>query len=78
MANITDRKPENRLGRFYVDDSCIDCDICRNHAPAFFQRHDDSGQSIVYRQPVTADEVALALEALESCPSESIGADAVE
>jgi ferredoxin len=31
--------------------------------------------SIVHQQPVTPDELALAEEAREACPSESIGND---
>ena len=75
MATLTERLPENVLGRFYVDATCTDCDLCRITAPAFFRRNDDTGFSIVYRQPVTPDEVALAEEARDGCPSESIGDD---
>ncbi|MFC5455188.1 ferredoxin [Prosthecobacter fluviatilis] len=73
MPNIEDRLHQNAPGRFYVDSSCIDCDLCRDHAPEFFRRDDDTGQSYVFRQPVTEEEIQLCLEALESCPSESIG-----
>jgi ferredoxin len=38
-------------------------------------REDENGFSIVHRQPVTAEEVALAEEARNGCPSESIGND---
>jgi len=31
--------------------------------------------SYIHRQPVTEEEIALAQEALEGCPSESIGSD---
>jgi ferredoxin len=58
-----------------VDSSCVDCDLCRNLAPDFFRRHDESGFSHVYRQPFTPDEVALAETAREGCPTESIGND---
>jgi len=75
MPEITDRKPENITGRFYVDSSCIDCDLCREHAPAFFRRDAETGQSIVYNQPEAAEDIALAQEALEGCPSNSIGDD---
>jgi ferredoxin len=76
MATITDRKSENISGRFYVDSTCIDCDQCRDLAPAFFRRDDETGQSFVYRQPKAPEEISLAREALEACPSESIGDDA--
>lgn len=75
MATTTERLPQNILGRFYVDASCIDCDLCRATAPAFFRRNDDIGFSVVYRQPVTPEQLALAEEAREGCPSESIGND---
>lgn len=75
MASTSERLPQNALGRYYVDASCIDCDLCRNTAPEFFRRDDETGFSIVHRQPVTPEEIALAEEAREGCPSESIGND---
>jgi ferredoxin len=75
MATTTERLPQNIVGRYYVDSSCIDCDLCRTTAPAFFKRDDEIGFSIVYRQPVTPEELALAEEAREGCPTESIGND---
>ena len=75
MATTTERLPQNIVGRYYVDSSCIDCDLCRTTAPAFFTRDDEIGFSIVYRQPITPEELALAEEAREGCPTESIGND---
>lgn len=75
MATTTERLPQNALGRFYVDASCIDCDLCRSTAPAVFRRDDDVGMSFVFRQPATPEDLALAEEARESCPTESIGND---
>ena len=73
MANILDRLPQNVPGRFYVDSSCIDCGLCPSTAPGHFRRNDDIGQSYVFNQPVTDEEIALCREALEGCPTESIG-----
>ena len=73
MASISERLPQNIPGRYYVDASCTDCDLCRTTAPAFFGRDDEIGLSFVHRQPITDEEVALAEEAREGCPSESIG-----
>lgn len=73
MAEFELRNPENVPGPFYVDDTCIDCDLCRNTAPEFFRRHERSGYTIVHRQPRSAEELALAEEALQGCPTESIG-----
>lgn len=75
MATPTDRVPENAPGKYYVDSSCIDCDQCRVIAPQLFIRHEDSGLSIVTRQPETSEEIALAEEALSSCATNSIGND---
>lgn len=71
MANPSRRLPENVPGDFYVDDSCIDCDACRQIAPASFRDHGD--QSSVFRQPVDDREVLAALKALVACPTSSIG-----
>jgi glyoxylase-like metal-dependent hydrolase (beta-lactamase superfamily II)/ferredoxin len=71
MAQTERRLPENIPGEFYVDDSCIDCDACRQIAPATF--HDHGGQSSVYRQPRNPAELRLALMALVTCPTASIG-----
>ncbi|MDR0445030.1 MAG: ferredoxin [Puniceicoccales bacterium] len=75
MANKINRSPGNILGRFYVDDQCVDCDLCRNMAPDFFVRDHDNGYSTVARQPSTPEEVELCKEAMESCPVEAIGDD---
>ncbi len=75
MAITSDRLTQNALGRFYVDSSCIDCDLCRSTAPAFFTRDDQIGFSIVHRQPITPEEIALAEEAKDGCPTASIGDD---
>lgn len=75
MPNLIERLTQNATGAFYVDASCTDCDLCRNTAPEFFSRHDDLGFSIVHRQPATPEEIALAQEALDGCPSNSIGDD---
>lgn len=75
MAEFENRYPENVPGRFYVDVSCIDCDVCRNTAPTVFTRNDEGRFSYVYKQPETSEEIADCLEATEGCPTDSIGAD---
>ena len=65
----------NVPGPYYNDLSCIDCGMCPEIAPLIFKRQEDAGYSYVYRQPVTPEEIALAEEAKESCPTESIGND---
>jgi ferredoxin len=65
----------NVPGKYYVDTTCIDCDMCRNIAPGIFMRDDEGGHSYVARQPSTAAELVLAEEARNSCPTETIGSD---
>jgi ferredoxin len=73
MANKQEKNPGNVPGRWYVDSSCIDCDLCRETAPGIYDRNPEIGRSIVVRQPVTMEELIQAQEALEGCPTESIG-----
>lgn len=75
MADKSDMWPENVAGKFYVDEQCIDCDLCRETAPNFFARNEDGGYSYVYKQPTTAEEIEECMEALEGCPVEAIGDD---
>jgi len=78
MAVFANRYPENVPGKFYVDDQCIDCDLCRETAPDNFTRNEDGGYSYVYKQPTSPDEEVLCKEAMEGCPVEAIGSDGVE
>src|SRR5262249_26313201 len=67
-----DRLDANTGGDLYVDTSCIDCDLCRQLAPATFSRSDRHGQSYVAHQPGER-ELHRALMALVTCPTSSIG-----
>jgi ferredoxin len=75
MADKTQKVAENVSGRYYVDASCIDCDLCRETAPRNFVRQDDEGHSYVVRQPENPADEAACLAALEECPVEAIGND---
>jgi ferredoxin len=75
MADVSNKYPENVSGAYYCDDQCIDCDLCRETAPANFKRNDDGGHSFVFKQPETPEEEALCKEAMEGCPVEAIGND---
>jgi len=74
MANKAEKWPANVPGKFFVDQQCIDCDLCRETAPSFFMRSDD-GYTFVAKQPVTDEELAQCTEAMEGCPVEAIGND---
>jgi len=76
MAQLSDRTPLNVPGSWYVDDTCTDCGLCPEIAPQVFRRDDTHAQSYAWHQPATEEELALALEAQRSCPTESIGSDA--
>jgi ferredoxin len=71
MANSNRAYAENAAGNFFVDDTCIDCDQCRQIAPSVFT--EDSDHSFVYHQPASADETHRAAMALVACPTASIG-----
>jgi ferredoxin len=73
MADIANKYPENITGKFFVDNQCIDCDLCRETAPENFTRNDDGGYSYVFKQPATPEEEAQCKEAMEGCPVEAIG-----
>ncbi|MFN2462079.1 MAG: MBL fold metallo-hydrolase, partial [Candidatus Velthaea sp.] len=74
MADPKRRLATNVPGDWYVDATCIDCDACRQIAPATFA---ESGQySCVRRQPADDDERSAAARALVACPVGAIGAHA--
>ncbi|MGA8660479.1 MAG: ferredoxin [Chthoniobacterales bacterium] len=75
MADVANKYPENAPGRYYVDDQCIDCDLCRQTAPKNFKRDEESGHSFVFKQPQTPEEEAQCEEAMGGCPVEAIGDD---
>ena len=74
MATVANKFKENVAGQFYVDDSCIDCDLCRQAAPNNFQRI-DQGYSIVFKQPESPEEITQCQQAKGACPVEAIGDD---
>jgi ferredoxin len=75
MADRSTKVPENVPGRYYVDVTCIDCDLCRETAPRSFRRNDEDRRSYVVQQPSGLEEEAACLAALEECPVEAIGQD---
>jgi glyoxylase-like metal-dependent hydrolase (beta-lactamase superfamily II)/ferredoxin len=72
VANIKRRLAANVPGPWFVDDTCIDCDACRQLAPDVFRESGD--YSAVAQQPATPDQVRRAELALLACPVGSIGA----
>ena len=75
MADLANSYPQNVPGKFYVDNQCIDCDLCRETAQNHFKRWEEGGYSYVFNQPTTPEEEAACMEALSGCPVEAIGKD---
>jgi len=75
MADHARKVPENVAGRFYVDETCIDCELCRETAPEHFRRWDVGRYSYVFQQQGNPAEEAVCQMALEECPVEAIGCD---
>ena len=73
MADRTQKLPENVPGKFYVDTTCIDCDLCRQTAPANFARNAEKGYSYLAVQPRTPEEEKSCEQAMKECPVDSIG-----
>jgi ferredoxin len=71
MAQLSQRRPQNVEGEFYVDRTCIDCDTCRWMAPEIYFR--EGTQSAVHHQPSNEIERLRAMQALLACPTASIG-----
>lgn len=79
MADNDGKHPLNAPGAFYVDETCIDCELCRETAPEFFVRdEEDTGQTYVSAQSQSDEDIEKALEALKGCPTDSIGQDGNE
>ena len=74
-ADQNNRVSENVPGPFYVDSTCIDCDVCRDLAPENFTRSFRHAYSYVSKQPLNDVERAACEEALAACPVEAIGDD---
>ena len=73
MPDFNIKQPENVPGKYYVDEECIDCDLCREEAPKNFTRQEDEGYSYVYKQPENEEEAEECVEAMTNCPVEAIG-----
>lgn len=71
MADFRKRVSENVPGEFFVDSTCIDCDTCRQIAPATFA--EAAEHAFVHAQPQSQQTRRSAFHALLSCPTGSIG-----
>ena len=75
MAELENKYEDNAEGKYYVDEECIDCNLCREIAQANFKANLEGGYSYVYKQPENQAEADECADALEQCPVEAIGND---
>jgi ferredoxin len=75
MADVSDKLPQNVPGKYYVDSSCIACELCTSLASANFKMLDDNSYAYVSQQPASPDEIKACEDALSQCPVEAIGND---
>ncbi|MFD7449600.1 ferredoxin [Kitasatospora sp. NPDC059827] len=59
-------------GRFTIDETCIDCRLCQDLAPENFEGDLDNDVHYVSKQPETDRELDCVLDAVDSCPTDSI------
>ncbi len=71
MADPGKRFDDNLDGKFFVDQTCINCDTCRQLAPQTFG--EQAEHSFVYYQPSEPNAERAATQALLCCPTGSIG-----
>ena len=72
MARIDLAHTDNVDGPWFVDTRCIRCDAARHWAPGLIEM-DDTGLSLVARQPEGPEETAALWRAAAACPTQSIG-----
>ncbi|HPD18773.1 MAG: ferredoxin [Candidatus Goldbacteria bacterium] len=75
MANKDAKVSENVTGKYYVDDQCIACGVCEGTAPENFKLNNDGTHAFVAKQPENDVEENQVKDAMNSCPSNSIGDD---
>ncbi len=75
MPDKSKRVAKTVPGKYYVDQTCIDCNLCRETAKKNFQRNEDGGYSYVSAQPASPAETNDCRQALEECPVQAIGDD---
>jgi ferredoxin len=78
MADKNDKWPENAVGKYFVDRTCIACDACCIAAPENFKMNEDDGHAFLSRQPASSQEEDQCREAMEGCPVEAIGVEGGE
>jgi len=78
MADKDAKLPENVPGKWYVDDTCTPCHVCLEEAPQLLKYNDDETYVYFFKQPEGEEEEDAAQNALDICPTGSIGDDGDE
>ena len=63
---------KNVQGRYYVDESCIYCELCLEIAPDNFSHDQDKGEAYISSQPTNNEQHTKVIEAIDMCPTKSI------
>jgi len=66
LAPFKKPRVHNAPGNLFVDESCIDCDVCRWMCPSVYSRK--GVKSIVHTQPMEESERLSAYAAMVACP----------
>jgi ferredoxin len=64
---MTEKHPLNVEGKYYVDTTCVHCDLCHEIAPEHFTVGKD-GEGFVFKQPSSQGEERNCHSAKSSCP----------
>lgn len=73
MAEIAERWEDNVPGPYFIDKTCTSCNVCMEEAPNNIKESDDGDHCIVFKQPENDDELAEMQNAIDGCPTESLG-----
>lgn len=73
--NFFHRYPLNTPGRYYINNQCTDCDLCRESAPNNIKRDDRTGYSYVFKQPESPEEITAVEAGVAGCPTEGVSND---
>lgn len=75
MADKSQKIPGSAAGKYYVDTSCIHTMACCLSADKNFKTSPGGDACLVYKQPTDAKEEKACKEAMQACPTSSIGDD---
>lgn len=71
---MAEKHPLNVVGKYYVDETCVHCDLCHEMAPEHFAVG-VNGEGFVSKQPSCGDEEKQCQAAKTSCPVGAIQDD---